>query len=182
MKFPGEVVPGESLRDGAATLLPRLERRRFVRAYHAVVNGRGGGDDAHLVARDLGGDLVTCYVHDEGWRFAYIVQARARAWDTTLDTIHSVARSNLYARAPIDHRASEVAVGDGYDASRVTLIGDVFYDRGGPDGLPVAVPGRDLLLVGPDLDPAAVRAAYAAAKYPLSPQVLRFHRGQVHPA
>jgi hypothetical protein len=182
VKYPGELAPEETLRDGAAPLLPKLERARFVRAYDAVVAG-AGKDDAHrLVARPFGADLVTCYVHDGGWRFSYIVAGRAAGWDTTLDTVHSIARSNLYARAEVDHRARAVALDDGYDAARAAIVGDVFYDRVTSDGLRVAVPSRDQLFVGPDVDPDAVRAAYAAAAYPICPHVLVYDRHQVRRA
>ncbi|TNF22740.1 MAG: hypothetical protein EP329_28285 [Deltaproteobacteria bacterium] len=174
VKYPGQLAPGEELREGAAPLLPKIERARFVRAYDAVVAG-AGRDDAHrLLARDFGGGLVTCYVHEAGWRFDYVIAGRAAGWDTTLDTIHSVARSNLFARAEVDYRAREVAVGDGYDAARAIIVGDVFYDRLKPGGLAIAVPSRDRLFVGPEIDAAAVRAAYEAATYPISPDVLVF--------
>ena len=47
VKFPDPVID-ESFRDGAGNLLPRVERRRFVEAYDAVVGGRGGGDAERL--------------------------------------------------------------------------------------------------------------------------------------
>jgi len=181
VKYPGELAPGEPLRDGAAPLLPKLERARFVTAYNAVIDATGRGDAHRLLHRDFGGGLVTCYVHDAGWRFSYIIAGRAAGWDTTLDTIHSIARSNLYARAELDHRAREVAVRDGYDAARAVIVGDVFYDRLGATGVPVAIPSRDQLLVGPGLDPSAVRAAFDAAAYPLSPDIFTFAGHQLTP-
>ncbi|PIE17017.1 MAG: hypothetical protein CSA66_06985 [Proteobacteria bacterium] len=180
VKNPAQLAPGEALREGAATLLPRVERRRFLAAYDAVLAGRGGGDDRErLFFSELGAGLVTCYVLDGGWRFSWLARGRVDSWGASPGTIHSVARSNLYARHEVDHRAPEVAIGDGYDAARVALIEDVFYDRVGAAGLAVALPCRDRLLLGPDLDPAAVAAAYAEADYPLSPAVLTYEGGQL---
>lgn len=171
VKYPGKTAPGEALRTGAAALLPKLERRRFVDAYDAV----RPGEDERLLWRDFGAGLAVCYVEDQGWRFQYMTHARFVGWDTTLETVHSVARSNLYHRAALDHRAVEVALGDGYDAARAVVLDDVFYDRHGEGGIRFAVPGRDLLLVpeaGRPLDPERVQAAYAAARYPISPEVM----------
>jgi len=181
VKYPGKAVPGEELREGAAALLPKVERRRFVRAYDAVVAGRGGDDAERLYHRDFGAGLIVAYVQDEGWRFSHIVRGRVDGWDTTLDTVHSVARSNLYHRQALDWSAREVALGDGYDGARAVIVDDVFYDRAGAGGIEIAIPGRDQLFVGPDLDPAEVRAAYDRAAYKLSPEVLRFKGHQVRP-
>lgn len=175
IKYPGRLVPGEDLRTGAAALLPKVERARFARAYDAVVVGRGADPATEgLYTRDLGGGLIAAYVQDEGWRFNYLPRGRVAAWDASPDTVHSVGRSNLYHRAALDHRARELALGDGYDAARALLMDDVFYDRGDAQGIEVAVPSRDLTLVGPGLDPAAIAAAYAAARYPISPAVFSF--------
>ncbi|MCC6620092.1 MAG: hypothetical protein IT385_02485 [Deltaproteobacteria bacterium] len=180
VKYPGRDAPGEELRTGAAALLCKLERVRFARTYDAV------RPDAPLLWRELGGGLAACYVEDQGWRFQYMTRVRFGRWDTTLDTVHSVARSNLYHRAAVDYAAREVAHGDGYDAARAVMLDDVFYDRSGDDGITFAVPGRDLLLVparGEALDRLAVRAAYEAARYPISPEVftLRAHVARVVP-
>ncbi len=183
VKYPGRQAPGEDLRKGAAALLPKLERARFGRAYDAVIAGRG--EDlavAGLYTRDFGGGLITAYVQDEGWRFNYVPNGRVKQWDASSDTVHSVARSNLYHRAALDHRAENVALGDGYDAARVILIDDVFYDRIGADGCEVAVPGRDQLFVGrpgQSLERAAIAALYATSKYPISPEVFSFRQDRV---
>lgn len=183
VKYPGRQTPGEDLRKGAATLLPKLERARFGRAYDAVVLGRGGDLAVDgLYRRDFGAGLMTAYVQDEGWKFNYIPNGRVAQWDTSPDTVHSVARSNLYHRAVIDHRAGEVALGDGYDSARGVLVDDVFFDRIGDAGCEIAVPGRDLLFVGrpgESLDRAMVEQAYASSKYPISPEVFVFKRHRV---
>lgn len=180
IKYPGRLVPGEDLRQGAAALLPKLERARFARAYDAVVLGRGADPAVEgLYVRDLGGGLIAAYVQDEGWRFNYLPRGRVAAWDASPDTVHAAARSNLYHRAALDHRAQEIALGDGYDAARAMLMDDVFYDRGDAEGIEVAVPGRDLVMVGPGLDPTAVAAAYAAARYPISPARFAFRNDRL---
>lgn len=180
IKAPGRLVPGESLRDGLKALLPRVERARFVQAYNAVKDGQGLGADAHVLHTPLGGGLVAVHVEDEGWKFTHFTEGRCAAWDTTAGTILSAARSNLYHREALDHTACEVALGDGYDAGRAVLIDDVFYDRGGSDGVEIAVPGRDLLMIAPRggvLSRAAVQAAYASARYPIAPAVFQALRG-----
>jgi len=181
VKYPARSVPGEDLRTGAAALLPKLERKRFALTYDAVCDKDG------LLWSDFGGGLVTCYVEDQGWKFQVMGRARFAAWDTTIGTVHSVARSNLYHRAALDWQAREVALGDGYDAARAIMLDDVFYDRAGPDGIVFAVPSRDLLMVaaaGRPLSPEAVAQAYTSAKYPLSPEVFAFkgdHASVVRP-
>lgn len=180
VKYPGRLAPGEDLRTGAAALLPKVERARFGVAYDAVVRGRGGDVAVDgLYVRDFGGGLITAYVQDEGWKFNYVPRGRVAAWDASPDTVHSVGRSNLYHRAALDHRAREVALGDGYDAARAILMDDVYYDRGGADGIEVAVPSRDLIMVGPDVDSAAVRHAFESARYPISPEVFVFRGDQL---
>lgn len=183
VKTPDVLVAGEALRTGAASVLPKIERARFARAYDAVAGAAPGaapGDNGRrLYTRDFGAGLIICFVQDQHWRFRYLTRAHVAAWDASPDTIHSVARSNLYHKQELDWRAREVAHGDGYDAARAVLIDDVFYDRAAAGGLDIAVPGRDKLLVGPDLDPAAVAAAYAESKYKLCPHVLRYSRHQV---
>ncbi len=178
VKYPGRQAPGEDLRKGAATLLPKLERARFGRAYDAVVLGRGGDLTVDgLYRRDFGGGLVTAYVQDEGWKFNYIPNGRVAQWDASPDTVHSIARSNLYHRAALDHKAAEVALGDGYDAARGILIDDVFFDRIGEPGCEIAMPGRDVLFVGKHgapLDRGIVALAYENSKYPISPEVFVF--------
>lgn len=178
VKYPGRQAHGEDLKKGAQALLPKVERARFGRAYDAVIAGRGGDlavDGLYL--REFGGGLMTAYVQDEGWKFNYVPRGRVRQWDASEDTVHSVGRSNLYHRAALDHRASEVGLGDGYDGARVVLIDDIFYDRIGDTGCEVAVPGRDLLIVGrpgEKLDRGTIAQAYQKAAYPISPEVFLF--------
>jgi hypothetical protein len=178
VKYPGRQAPGEDLRKGAATLLPKLERARFGQAYDAVVLGRGGDLAVDgLYRRDFGGGLMTAYVQDEGWKFNYIPNGRVTQWDASPDTVHSVARSNLYHRAALDYKTVEVALGDGYDAARGILVDDVFFDRIGESGCEIAMPGRDVLLVGQRgtaIDHSIVAQAYAGSKYPISPEIFVF--------
>lgn len=183
VKAPGRRVPGESFRQGAAALLPKVERRRFAAAYDAVVAGRGADESERLLWQPFGDELIAAYVEDEGWKFSYLTRGRFVAWDTTLGAVHAGARSNLYHRAALDWRAREVALGDGYDAARAVLMDDVFYDRCASGGIELAVPGRDLLLVaaaGQALDPLRVAAAYAEAAYPIAPSIYRFRDDGLH--
>lgn len=177
IKAPGRLVENETLRDGTQHVLAKIERARFADAYNAVIDGAGGDPSKYLLYQPFGANLITTYVEDQGWKFVHLIRGRYEAWKTTPGTIHSVARSNLYHREAVDHTAREVMFGDGYDAARAILIDDVFYDRIGPEGAEIAVPGRDLLMIaapGATLSAAVVRQAYETAKYPISPDVLLF--------
>lgn len=170
-------VRDENFGVGAASLLARVERARFAAAYDAVVDARGGDEGERLCWTDLGAGLVAAYVFDAGWSFTYVSRAQADRWGASGDRIHSAARSNLYARAQLPHSTTRVAVGDGYDASRALIASDVFFHLATAEGLTLAVPSRDLLLVGPDASPEGATAAFEAAAYPISPAVFRLHRG-----
>ena len=182
VKFPAPVEDSDFL-EGATRLLPRVERATFLAGYDAVLAGRGGGDGERLASRELGAGLVVTYVQDEGWRFSYVTQAQADRWAVSPGTIDAGARSHLYHRDEVPWDTEQVSLGDGYDATRVVLASDLFYHRrGDQDGIPVALPGRDRLLVGPAVTPEATAAAFAAATYPLCPHPLRFSRGAVRVA
>ena len=180
VKFPAPVEDCD-FRDGAFNLLPRVERGTFVRAYDAVLAGRDAPDEERLFVRELGAGLTQAYVRDEGWRFAYLTRAQVARWAVSPGTIDAGARSILYHRDEVPWDATAVHLDDGYDASRVALTTDVFYHLAGDDGVPVAVPGRDLLLVGDGVTAEAVAEAYAAARYPLCPHPLRFRAGSLTP-
>ncbi len=181
VKYPSE-VDASTFREGAANLLPKVERARFPQAYDAVVYGRDGSVDDGLFTLPFGPDLVVAFARDEGWRFSYVTRAQVARWGVSADTMLSCGRSNLYHRAEVPYRATEVATKDGYDAARAILMGDVFYDRGDADGVRFAVPGRDQLLVGRELTAEAAAQAYAAAPYPISPKVYVWKRGLVEAA
>lgn len=180
VKFPLE-LQRETFREGAATLMPRIERARFVEAYELVVQGRAGGDDDRLFTTDFGGGLIITYVRDEGWRFQYITRAQVRRWDVSPGTIHACGRSNLYARTDEPYYASDtrVSVGDSFDADRAVLMDDVFYARQTGGAIRLAVPSRKVLLVGEGATPEAAREAFEGADYPLSPHVLTYKKGVV---
>lgn len=178
VKYPAE-TDATNFRQGAANLLPKVERARFPRAYDAVVAGRGGADGERLFTLPFGPDLVVAFVRDEGWRFSYVATEQVARWGASPGTMLSAVRSNLYHKAEVSHRDDVVAFGDGYDAARAIIVDDVFYDRASAAGLRFAVPGRDRLLVGRDLSPAAAAEAHAASPYPLSPKVYVWKSGRV---
>lgn len=171
IKYPGRVV-NQDFVIGAATLLPKIESRRFVDAYTAVLAGRGAPASERLMSRDFGAGLVVVYVRDEGWRFSHITQGQHARWAVTPGTVDAGARSHLYHRAELDWHDPMVALGDGYDAARAVIVGDVFYHMGQDGGVPVAIPDRDHLLVGPAADASAAAELYAAAQYPICPYPL----------
>jgi hypothetical protein len=167
-KVPG-AVESTSLLDGTANLLPRVERRRFLLGYDAVLAGRDAGDGERLLSRDLGCGLVVLYVRDAGWRFHYVVQGQLAQWGTDPAQLHEAARSNLYHRAALDPDAHQVAIADGYDAARLLIAGDVFFTLGSRTaGLMVALPHRDQLLVGEEATSDAVLQGFHGAAYPLA--------------
>lgn len=172
-------VDEETFRQGAATLLCRLERRRFVQAFNAIADAGQRGDHGQLLSRDFGADLAITYIREEGWRFSYLTVGHRLMWDASPDAVASCARSNLYASRDIDMHATTVAFGDGSDATRAILTGDVFFGRQNGPGVPIAIPGRDTLLIGPEHSAEDVAAAYDQAEYPLSRARLSFRRGKV---
>lgn len=156
-----------------ANLLPQVERTRFVAAYQAACND----PSAHLVHRDLGADLSVVYVRDAGWRFHYVGRGQVDRWAISEGTVDAGARSNLYHRAEVSYRATEVTLGDGYDAARLLLANEVFYQLDQGEGVTMAAPGRDTLLVGEGVTDVMTR--FEAATYPLSPHRLQVARGVV---
>jgi hypothetical protein len=172
-------VRDEAFGQGAASLLPRLERARFALAYDAVMDGRGGDDGERLCWDDVGAGLIAAYVSDAGWSFTYVSRAQAARWGATGDRLSAAARSGLYARAEVDWSELRVTKSDGYDASRVLIAGDVFFHKATSRGIDVAVPGRDLRLVAEAAGAEASERAYAEARYPLCPVPLRIERGRL---
>lgn len=172
-------VEEETFREGAATLLCRVERQRFAEAFNAVAQAMDTGPDGQLLWRPLGAELCVTYIREDGWRFSYLTEGHRRMWDASLDSVASCARSNLYAYRDMDGSAGQIAFGDGYDGTRAILAGDVFFGRAQEGGIPIAVPGRDTLLVGAEFSAADVSAAYEKEEYPLSRDLLTFRRGKV---
>jgi hypothetical protein len=177
IKRSGRFDARQTFAEGAAALLPKVERRRFVTAHDAVIAGRGGDAGERLFTRALGADLVVAYVLEDGWRFSYVQRRHVALWDASPDTVHAGARSHLYHRAQLDAASREVRLADGYDAARATLLDDVWFTLMGGDGVPFAVPDRDTLLVGEAATAAAAQARYDAADYPLCPYPLRSRSG-----
>jgi hypothetical protein len=169
----------ETFREGAATLLCRVERQRFAEAFNAVAQAMDTGPEGQLLWRPLGAGLCITYIREDGWRFSYLTEGHRRMWDASLDSVASCARSNLYAYRDMDGSAGSITFGDGYDGTRAILAGDVFYGRAQEGGIPIAVPGRDTLLVGSEFSADDVSAAYEKEEYPLSRDLLTFRRGMV---
>jgi hypothetical protein len=178
IKYPGRAAD-EDFATGATQLLPKVESRRFVDAYAAVLAGRGAPEGEQLMSRDFGAGLVVVYVRDEGWKFSHITKGQHARWGVTPGTVDAGARSHLYHRAELDWNDPLVAIGDGYDAARAVIVGDVFYHLGVDGGVPVAIPDRDHLLVGPAAEPHAIAELYAVARYPICPHPLVFRGDRV---
>ncbi|MCB9730866.1 MAG: hypothetical protein H6744_14675 [Deltaproteobacteria bacterium] len=178
IKYPGRTAD-EDFATGATTLLPKIEHRRFVEAYAAVLTGRGAPESEQLLYRDFGADLVVVYVRDEGWKFSHITRGQFERWDVSPGTVDAGARSHLYHRAELDWNDPLVALGDGYDAARAVIVGDVFYHLGQDGAVAVGIPDRDHLVVGPAADASAIGELHAAARYPICPYPLVFRGDRV---
>ncbi|MDP6943207.1 MAG: hypothetical protein QF464_03575 [Myxococcota bacterium] len=166
----GTPVEDSAFVAGAANLLPQIERTRFVTAHDAA-------SDDPLVHRPLGADLSVVYVRDGGWRFHYVGAGQRERWDVSPGTIDAGARSNLYHRAEVPYHERVVSLGDGYDAARLLLASEVFYHLDEGEGVMMATPGRDVLLVGEATAETLTR--FDASPYPLSPHRLVVTRGAV---
>jgi hypothetical protein len=178
VKCPGTTKDSD-FKQGAATLLPRIERRRFILAYEGVLAGRDAPESEHLFWRDLGEDMVEAYVHDEGWRFTYVTKGQVERWNVSEGTIQAGARSNLYAKLELTQDRMELCSNDGYDASRLLVVGDTHHHLAGEDGIAVAIPSRDHLLIGEAATEAACIEIFDTAAYPLSPICLWVKNGIV---
>lgn len=116
-----------------------------------------------LVSRPLAGDLVVCYVIDEGQRIVFVNEQHAERWDVAEPLLYEIGLRNLRARSwrPSPGRLGTGAAGllifngdDGYDATRI-LLPELFEDIAAqqPGTLVIGVPNRDFLIAFSDAAP-----------------------------
>ena len=133
--------------------------------------------------RPLGADLAVCYVIDDPSCMVFVCQAHLRQWRKNEEAVWQIAYRNLQrrARVPLPAEGGPVLVrtGDGYDASRLLLLGQE------AEGLLVAVPDRDVLWLCSEQEAAlgelcARNADWnRTAAHPVSPHLYRVRGGEL---
>ncbi len=167
--------------DVVLDIVPQIKSQDWLREHGGAFGGSG------LISRDLGDDLVICYVIDEPWSMIFICREHLRRWHKQDQDIHQLAMSNLRRKSGgqllrHDPEAEPLLMqsGDGYDAARVLLL-ESAEDR----ALVFALPDRDTLWVGAeaseDLDAIAelARQRQSRAVHPISPHLHRLASGEV---
>lgn len=116
-----------------------------------------------LVYRPLAGDLMVCYVIDEGQSVAFINEEHLARWGVSEPQLYRRALANLRAKAWQPH-PGQIGSGkggllifngrDGYDATRL-LLPELFaeFAASTPGNLVIGVPNRDFLIAFSDADP-----------------------------
>ena len=128
----------------AMRILPQIRSREW------LLERAPAFGDAALVHRDLGPDLVLCYVIDDPWSMVFACQAHLKFWGRSEEDVFHLANQNLRRMSledvPMPSRTGgpvRIQSGDGYDAARVLLL-----DPDHVDGLLIAMPSGDSLFLG----------------------------------
>lgn len=149
-----------------------------------------------LVYRPLVGELMVCYVIDEGQSVAFINEEHLARWGVSEPQLHRRALANLRGRE-WQPRPGQIGSGkgallifngrDGYDATRL-LLPELFaeFRAGTPGNLVIGVPNRDFLIAFSDADPRVFEKVRAqididlrTQPHPLSAQLLVLRDGQL---
>ncbi|MHC5065934.1 MAG: DUF1444 family protein [Planctomycetota bacterium] len=160
-------------------IMPQVKSAAWLREHGGAFGGSA------LVSRDLGPDLVVCYVIDEPWSMIFICREHLRRWHKTEQDIHQLAMSNLRRKSGSQMQSRDdspgpvlLQTGDGYDAARILLL-----ETAAAAGSIIALPDRDTLWIGSDeseeLDAIAelARQRHARAVHPVSPELYRLADG-----
>ncbi len=149
-----------------------------------------------LISRPLAGDLVVCYVIDEGQRVVFVNEQHAERWGVAEPLLNEIGLRNLRARdwQPRPGRLGTGAGGllifngtDGYDATRI-LLPELFEEIAAqqPGNLVVGVPNRDFLIAFSDAAPSVFEQIAAqigvdatTRDHPLSRQLYTVRDGNV---
>ncbi|MCA9739260.1 MAG: DUF1444 family protein [Gemmatimonadetes bacterium] len=99
-----------------------------------------------------GSSLAVVYVLDGAHAMSYLTEVRRSELELDAEALHALALANLRARTssePVRTALDQeglvaVATGDGYDATRLLLVGE---QLGPGERLAAAVPGRDMLVL-----------------------------------
>lgn len=162
----------------AQLLMPQVRSR-------AWLEEQGTFGDSGLVHTALNDELVTVYVVDDTSCMVFLCRAHLKRWQKSAEDLHNLALANLarLGRNGIDEASAEAVLlqsGDGFDASRVLLMGE-------KDGLLVAVPDRDTLWAAPE-EGQNIEALMSAtqdladrAPHPVSGKLFRVRDGRLEP-
>jgi hypothetical protein len=161
--------------DSAMQILPQVCRRDWV-----FENAPAFGDGA-LVHRELGPDLLLCYVVDDPWSVVFICQAHLRCWGRSEDDLFHLASRNLRRITERDVQLPDakdgpvrIHTGDGYDAARVLLL-----DPDDASDLLVAMPEQETLYLGREADLESLESMLRLTdneriEHPVSTELFRF--------
>jgi len=149
-----------------------------------------------LVSRPLAGELVVCYVIDEGQRVVFVNEQHAERWDVSEPLLNEIALRNLRARdwqprpGRLGSGASGLLIfngGDGYDATRL-LLPELFEEIAAqqPGNLVIGVPNRDFLIAFSDAAPSVFQQVAAqiavdakTRDHPLTEQLFTLRDGNI---
>ncbi|MFB6262025.1 MAG: hypothetical protein ABEL76_00180 [Bradymonadaceae bacterium] len=172
----------------AGDLVASVEVDTFAEGVGAV-----GGSPAYVDS--LADDLVVAYILELDFGLRPLTEEQFERWSATGDRVSSGARSILYHKAqqtdPAEIDGHEVVerleVGDGYDAARILVIDDLFFNELS-DAARFALPTSEHLLFVRDSGDTAVeqlqtaaRELYDKAVFPLSSNLFRTDRGRPVP-
>lgn len=170
--------------ESAGSVLPSIEVKSFT---WGVADAAG----EEALFDELGDDLVLAWTMrlDRGMRV--VTRPQYDEWGVTRDRMVAAARSLLYHMTrDVDWESGDwpetvhaIRVGDGFDASRLLVVEDVFYSQLDV-GWRFAVPEQNVLLAvsTPDATDAlseVARTMYKTAPYPLSDQIWRLEKGSI---
>jgi len=113
-------------------------------------------DRMPLIWRPFGDVVVVGYVLDSEKAYSYVTSNELAAWNVDADEVHEIAISNLDRRSkgleatfvPGDNGLIAVAGMDGFDATRILLVGlrEKFAESLGADEFFFGIPNRDFLI------------------------------------
>lgn len=180
-----EVIFSTELAEVAPQVLPQIVPESL-----CLASGKS------IVSLPLVDGLRIAMVLDQPRRYTYISQATMKRWGARETTLLALALRNLreisagleWKRIGLPPREILLCeTFDGYDASRVLLLAEFEHLFGHLTGsVVVGLPHRDYLVVASDAEPghvaqleATVASDYREARYPVSPRLFCFDRGEL---
>ena len=174
--------------DSAGRLVPTVQSRDFV-------SGVGQAAESPAWALPFVDDLFFVYLLELDMGLRVVTEDQVEFWGVSQDRITSAARSLLYHKSrnlkfkpfdddPLVHR---MKAGDGLDAARCLVVGDLFYTEIG-DGFRFSLPSPDHFLCTFDAAPESIQALQKKTNavcedqdYYLTNQIFRFDVGKPVP-
>lgn len=170
--------------ESAGSVLPTIEVRSF-----AWGVADAAGEEALI--DEIGDELVLAWTMRLSRGMRVVTKPQYDEWGVTRDRMVAAARSLLFHMTrDVDWASGDwpetvyaIRVGDGFDASRILVVEDVFYSQLDV-GWRFAMPEQNILLAvsTPDATDAlseVARTMYKTAPYPLSAQIWRLERGSI---